>query len=141
MSGQPRVLTTLPPNFKEINAAFNVRGKPVIFAYGDTIHNPGGIKLAPHLMAHEKVHLSRQDGAPAAWWRRYIADPEFRLAEEIPAHAAEYRHFRATIPAGARLADILQTIAHRLASPLYGSMVGIDEAKRLIAHGEEGAAR
>lgn len=138
-----RTLATVPPNFAAIHKAFNVRGKPIIYAYGDTIYNPQRIKVSDHLIAHEGVHATRQRlmGGPEKWWERYIADPQFRLAEEVPAHAAEYAYFSQRMPHGSRLDDISYEIAHRLASPLYGSLVGIDEARRLILHGQEGTAR
>lgn len=142
-----RVLTMPPPNFKAINEAFNVRGKPVIFAYGNTIYNPRRIQIGPWLVAHERVHMERQAaiaGGPEAWWREYIADPVFRLEEELPAHRAEFQFLRAGMAVDRRDAETaipaaLHFIAERLASPLYGSLIGIDEAKRLIGHAEEGA--
>ena len=35
-----RVVRETPPLFDEIDAAFNVRGRPVIFAWGDKIYAP-----------------------------------------------------------------------------------------------------
>lgn len=121
-----KVLYTFPPNYAAINRAFNVRGKPVIFCYGSVIHNPARIKIPERLHAHESVHSARQQaqaGGPAAWWERYITNPQYRLGEEIPAHQAEAR----CAP------ELAEEIAARLASPLYGGLVGIEEARRLIA--------
>jgi hypothetical protein len=118
------VLHLFPPNYAAINRAFKVRGKPVIFCYGDTIYNPGRIKVPPRLHAHEEVHSRHQAmfGDPEVWWQRYIADPEFRLFEEIPAHRAEYR----VAP------ELLEEIATRLCSPLYGSLVDFEKARALV---------
>lgn len=123
-----KVLYTFPPNYRAINDAFNTRGKPIIYAYGGVIHNPGKIKIPPQLFAHEAVHLERQGGDPAAWWARYIAEPRFRLDEEIPAHAAEYQSVRAVDGEG----RLLNLIAERLASPLYGSLIDHAAARRII---------
>lgn len=131
-----RVLYTLPPNFNEINKAFQVRGKPVIFAYAGAIHNPARIDIPPQLYAHEAVHQARQGDDPVSWWRDYIASPDFRLQEEIPAHAAEYACVCETIRQEHARAKVLDQIAQRLASPLYGSLVSVTRAKRLILDGE-----
>lgn len=135
-----RVLTMLPPNFAAINRAFGVRGKPVIYAYGNTIYNPARILVHPSLVQHELVHSRRQGDDPAGWWDQYIADKAFRLAEEIPAHQAEYASICRCRTTEAARAEDLNRIAERLASPLYGGLIGIDEAKRLIGHVEEGAS-
>lgn len=137
----PRVLTMLPPNFKAINAAFNVRGKPVFYAYDGVIYNPSRQPIPPAIMAHEAVHLEQQaaiPGGPAEWWRRYIADRPFRLGQELPAHRVEYQFLCAH---GGNADAALERIAERLASPLYGSLISYDDAKRLIGHAEERAPR
>lgn len=117
-----KVITAFPPNYRRINAAFNVRGRGVIFCYGDVIYNPGRINVTPALLAHEAVHSGQQGADPATWWDRYIADPQFRLAQEIPAHAAEYR----VAP------HLLQEIAGRLSSRLYGGLIARDAAEHLL---------
>jgi hypothetical protein len=122
-----RVLHMCPPNFRKIDRAFNVRGKPVIFAYGDTVFNPTKAEIPPELLRHEEIHLIRQGGKPEAWWDEYIANPAFRLAEEIPAHVAEYQasvaHFRT---------QALDHVATKLASPLYGNLITVADAREAI---------
>lgn len=138
-----KVIKAFPPNYRMINDAFAVRGKPVIFCWGDTIFNPAGVAVGPALLAHESVHSVRQKADPcgvSGWWARYVADPAFRLAEEIPAHRAEFRYWRGQATADRQVkgfrsaADFhLLQIAQRLASPLYGSLISLAEAKVLIA--------
>jgi hypothetical protein len=122
-----RVLHLFPPNYRKIVEQFDVRGKSVIFAYGSAIYNPSRVPIPPELERHEQVHLTRQGGDPEAWWDKYIADPAFRLAEEIPAHAAEYQatlaHYRT---------QALDDIATKLASPLYGSLITFADAREAI---------
>jgi hypothetical protein len=131
-----RIVVARPPMFAEIDAAFHIAGKPVIFAFGDTIYNPLGGPVSPQLQAHEAVHGARQrDSGVEKWWRAYIDDPQFRLDEEIPAHQAEYREFcRNATNGNARNARrmALHQIASRLASPLYGRLIRYDDARRLI---------
>lgn len=122
-----KVLHLFPPNYKKIVEQFDVRGRQIIFAYGDAIYNPSRIPITPQLERHEQVHLTRQGGDPEAWWDKYIAEPAFRLAEEIPAHVAEYQasvaHYRAIA---------LDDIATRLSSPLYGSLLTFGQAREVI---------
>jgi hypothetical protein len=129
-----------PPNFDAIAKAFQLR-PGVFFAYGPAIYNPDGVEIGPELVAHETAHSKRQDelGGPEGWWNAYIVDPQFRLAEEIIAHRAEYRaHCRKPDidkPCnGFRSARLfhLSMIAKRLASPLYGGLISVAEAKRII---------
>lgn len=130
----PRILYLFPPNYREINDKFNVRGKRVIFAYAPVIFNPSHMIVHHPLIQHEKVHIARQNGNPEVWWERYIADQEFRLVEEIPAHIAEYEALGAH-------AGILDHVAMKLSSPLYGNLVDLDTAKRLIRDGSQSNTR
>ena len=122
-----------PPMFRKINQSFDVRGKPVIFCWGDTIYNPTGMKIAPQLRVHEAVHSTQQGNDPETWWNHYIADPAFRLEQEIPAHRAEYRCVLGSGLNDGPVLEMLDRIAERLSSPLYGSLIDYEEARRLIA--------
>lgn len=122
-----RVLHTLPPNYAAINRAFNVRGKPVIFCFGDVIHNPLRIDVTPELIEHESVHSREQGRDPKGWWQEYIADMKFRLDQEIMAHRAEYRAF-----CERGRPDMIDRVAGRLASPLYGGLITADDARRIL---------
>jgi hypothetical protein len=77
----------------EIAKAFPRRPPGVIYAWGDTIYNPGGHLLHPPILAHEAEHGRRQQMrcTPETWWRRYIEDQEFRYFEELFAHAVELK--------------------------------------------------
>lgn len=137
-----KVIKAFPPNYQAINDAFNVRGRNVIFCYGDRIYNPAGVMVGPDLVAHESVHSEQQKAyfdSVEAWWGRYIADPAFRLAEEIPAHQAEFKYWRQHASADRPVkgfrsaADFhLLSIAQRLAGPLYGRLISLTEAKKLL---------
>ena len=132
-----------PPLWDLIDKTFHVAGKPILFAWGDRIFNPEGVDVPKHLHAHEELHGERQFGycnphplgsaaAVEGWWHTYIADPAFRLAEEIPAHRAEYlaickRHADRNYRARA-----LSQIAMKLAAPLYGNLVTPAQARTLI---------
>lgn len=118
-----RVIKAYPPNFRQLAAAFPVRGRrDVIFTYGDTIYNPGGINISDWLMAHERVHARQQGERPDTWWTQYVAFKPFRLEQEVEAHRAE-----------ARAGGDVEYAARRLSSPLYGGLITLDEARKLLA--------
>lgn len=131
-----KIIHANPPMYDEIDAVFHVRGnKNVIFTWGDTIYVPGGGDVSPELRAHEGVHFSRQTNDPAkirAWWERYLIDPEFRFDEELPAHRAEYRTFKALNKDRNAHIRALYHIAARLSGPLYGGLVSDAKARSLL---------
>lgn len=109
----------LPPNYSELAKHFPMTGGE-IFTYGNKIYTHG--RLSKSLVAHEHVHVKQQlKMGVEKWWKKYIEDEEFRLQQELEAHKAEYR-------AGGKMA----IIAERLASPLYGSLVSVEEAVELV---------
>lgn len=130
-----KVVRDFPPLFDEINAAFNVRGKDVIFAWGDTIYNPRGIDIHPSLIDHEATHGQRQGIDIAGWWRRYIDDDHFRLIEEAAGHRAEYLWWMTHGNRKEKRAALKKTAA-RLAAPLYGGLVTQTQAKVVIKESE-----
>jgi hypothetical protein len=130
-----KVVEGYPPMIDEIDRAFNVRGRSILFCWGDTIFAPKG-GVSPVLMAHERVHSAQQGKDIEGWWRRYIAEPAFRLAQELPAHRAEYRYSVTNIDGsrhGRRRA--LAIAAERLASPLYRYGLKKAHAKALLLEG------
>jgi len=128
------VVRGTPPNYAAIVAVFPAAQREgVIFTYGDTVYVNGNPNIPPQLKAHEAVHIDQQNqyfGGPAAWWDNYLTNPAFRLEQELVAHRAEYRTLKHLNREQA--ARSLHFIAARLASPLYGGMIGIREAKRAI---------
>jgi hypothetical protein len=128
-----KISNSYPPNFDTIRAAFPDSIKPgVMFTYGKVIYAPNGVRVTPALIAHESIHAKRQEevGGPEKWWAQYIDDKTFRFAEEVIAHQAEYKWFRQYRSGKCRAA--LHEIASRLSSPLYGSLVSIDQARKFV---------
>lgn len=125
-----------PPLFDLIAATFPVV-HGVLFAHAPAIYNPDRVGLAPELAAHEAVHIERQGGDPEGWWKKYCADPIFRLNEEIPAHQAEFR------VAVARRGDnrkvrrkFAAIVGNRLVAPLYrypAGFPGKELAREIVA--------
>lgn len=120
-----------PPNIEELRKAFEI-APTVIFAYGDTIFNPAGKPIPEHRMAHEEVH-GRQQAIVGVeeWWRRFIVDPVFRLDQELEAYRVQWEYIAARANRGQRR-RLLHQLAADLASGIYGKVISISEAEKLI---------
>ena len=127
-----KIVKDYPPNYKVLREAFKLSGQE-IFTYGDTVFNPTGLPLSRELRAHEQVHIMQQEtGGVERWWERYVADPEFRLDQELEAHRIEFQTFCMTNKDRNARNAFLVRIATRLASPMYGNVIDIREAMRRI---------
>lgn len=124
-----------PPDFyRKVCAAFPAaRARGTIFSYGDRIFHTGPGDLPQSLLAHEYVHCARQRTIGLAeWWDRYIADPLFRLDEEIPAHVAEYKVLTGKESVRAERRRAMKLVAGRLSGPLYRHLITYDQAKEIL---------
>lgn len=130
------VVPTYPPNYEKIAKRFDIKGRHgIIFTYGTTIYNPSRIEISPDLFAHERVHSVRQgkiEGGPEAWWNAYCDRAEFRLQEELLAYKEQWRFAQENYPRAQRR-GLLDHISKALAGPMYGNMMSVKEAKRMIS--------
>lgn len=122
-----------PPLVDELDKALGVRKiKGPIFSWGRLIYVPHEGNLTPELWAHEAVHGIRQiDIGVEQWWKLYMEHLQFRLAEEVLAHAAEYAHF-CKYQRKSRHQGYLNFVARRLSSPLYGRLISFGQARDAI---------
>lgn len=131
-----RVIKDYPPNIDLIDSFFHVKGKKIIYTWGDIIYSPHpDFNITPELYVHEGVHCTRQTTDTStieAWWNRYLHDLEFRLNEELLAHKAEYREFCRKHADRNQQNSYLQLAAQRLAGPTYGEMLSVSKARTLI---------
>lgn len=129
-----KVVFARPPNYDAIAAVFPLRNG-IVFTYGDTCFNPDGGTLTADLRVHEGRHCIQQENNPvraATWWDLYLSNPEFRLSQEIEAYGDQYAFIRAAIKERNKAAGFLHNFATVLSSPLYGSMVSLGDAMRMI---------
>lgn len=125
-----------PPIYEQALKVFGELARNAIFSWGEVIYNPSGLSISSALIAHEEVHGQRQgihEAGIFSWWLKYLSFASFRLAEEIPAHQAEYEHYcteRRRTRNQRRF--YLKTIAQRLSGPLYGNLITFDKAVELI---------
>jgi len=129
---QVEVVNDWPPNIDESRAVLPVTSRN-IFAYENKIFNPSGVKLPQELHAHEAVHFKQQAVIGVeAWWVSFLGDVDFRLAQEIPAHKAEYRAFCKYNRDRNEQARKLRELGTRLAAPMYGGIITANEAMKRI---------
>lgn len=128
----PKVVTAFPPNYKQICAAIPgvLKNKAICFTYGDTVYNPAGATLQPHFLAHEHTHIEQQKD-PDEWWAKYLADPQFRLEQEIEAYRVQYQ-FAARHGNRDDRRFLLKHIARDLSGPMYGNLLTKAEAVKAI---------
>lgn len=127
-----KIEPTYPPNIDKIREVFNVDDSDVLFAYGDTIYNPGEIEIPPQLLAHEACHGRQQGSDPEAWWDKYLVDNEFRLEQEAEAHFIEYNEAAIRLPNRHQKRYYMTMVARKLASPLYNNMITYKNALALL---------
>lgn len=125
-----------PPCYAAVAKAFGAVVYDAFFTWGDTIYVPSGRTVPLEIIEHERVHMAQQlIVEPPEWWRRYIADPSFRLHQELSAYAQHYHALVVLQGARDRAARrrILHGLARVVASPMYGGMVTRAEAEQLLA--------
>lgn len=126
-----KILVEYPPNIEAIASAFPdaVKSRSVIFAYRGDIYNPFDLPIGPQNVAHEQVHFVQQkEIGTETWWRAYIADPEFRVAQEIPAYRAEYNYIKDHTNDRERIARASRQMASALSGPNYGRCMSFNDA-------------
>lgn len=144
-----RTLNTFPPNWNKIKEAFpHAEAEQAVFCYGEVVHNPFNANVTRDLEVHEAVHCKQQGDDPEKWWDRYIADPNFRLEQEISAYGLQLYHLKnetvmLTDDKGKHVEGhrpnrlitwYLEMIAKTLSGPLYGNIIGYHQAHTRIRH-------
>lgn len=125
----------MPPNYGKLVEVFGAGAlRRAVFTYGDTIYNPKGGRITPDLMAHEQVH-ERQQAAIGVevWWGRFLADPSFRLEQELEAYRTQFH----SVPGRKNRRELLPHIVRSLAGPLYGNIISKAKAKELVTTDEQ----
>jgi len=125
-----------PPNFDALVAAgFPIVNKPILFAWGDIIYNPGKVIVPLPLQLHEAMHGERQlahSEGIEGWWQQYVYDDAFRLEEEVLAHQVEYRSWYGGCGNRHQRRNALKAVAKKLSAPLYGRMISPHKARLIL---------
>lgn len=129
-----KVVMNYPPNIEEIKKAVTVN-RYTVFTYGDTLYAPFSSQISDHLMVHEETHMKQQTN-PEEWWARYLKDVRFRAEQELEAYHNQYEYFKSRVPDFMKRMAFLMRLAEDLASPMYGSIMSFEEAKKAIESGK-----
>lgn len=126
-----KIVADYPPNIEKIKKHFPIT-ENTVFTYGDTLYIPKGTMPDKPLLVHEETHVKQHEaaGGPEAWWDRYFVDREFRLTQELEAYRNQYKAM-AGMPL-AQKRQYTQSIALDLAGPLYGNIMTVADAIKLI---------
>jgi len=131
-----KISTERPPVWDNACARFKINPDTTIFAYGDTIYNPGNIDIPDDLIAHEMVHLNQQNynnKDAAIWWGKYLRDSEFCLSQEVEAYGMQYAYVCQHKTSNKQTQfTLLKRYAEILSGPLYNHCVGAIKAMQLI---------
>lgn len=124
-----------PPVWDDAFKVFGFDPSNTVFTYGDVLYNPGRIEIPDHLLVHEETHAQQQqynDTVAKIWWQRYIADPVFRVDQEVEAYGAQYNFICHKVKdKNARFRN-LHMMAQWLSGEMYGSAVSYTDALRRI---------
>ena len=126
------VIKGFPPNYDKIKLKFPVT-EGTVYTYGSDLFAPYFAYTIPDdLMIHEETHSQQQFTDPEGWWDRYIADPDFRLRQELHAYRAQYQFFSKHHSRNDSY-KLLTFIAHDLSGELYGNIIDYDGALLAIS--------
>lgn len=128
-----QIINTDPPKWilEECNKKFFVT-KHTVFAYGDTIFNPGNNIISEDVIIHENIHSKQQKDNPDSWWKLYLSDQSFRLSQEIEAYREQYKFYCSLYKDKNIRFRFLHIIAADLSGPLYGRLISYTEAIKRI---------
>jgi hypothetical protein len=105
----------------------------VIFTYGDLITTHSGM-MTEDLIAHESHHTVQQEefGGPDKWWKKYLADPEFRYEQELECYRLQYKWLIKNEKSRNQVFRFLDHYARSLSGEMYGGLATYSEAMKAI---------
>ena len=106
----------------------------LVMTYGENVHTHTG-HLSDDLVAHEQTHIDQQsayEGGPAAWWERYLVDPQWRLEQELQAYRKQWQWMLKHEPNRQKRFDTLRHCAQCLSGHIYGNIISLSDAMKRI---------
>jgi hypothetical protein len=122
------------PMLEKVMKKFNLKNidlDKIIFTYGDTIYFDKDLSYG--LIAHEITHVFQQiNMGSEIWWGKYLKSKKFRLSQEVEAYQNQYKAY-----VRKNIGEFeLERLATDLSGVMYGSVIGLDKAKKLIMEGK-----
>lgn len=142
------VVKQYPPNFDLIKTALPLASAKHTYCYDGRIFSPDGHEVPLDINYHESIHVEQQGDDSHGWWIHYLTSKEFRFKQELEAYGRQFAFARASIIGADEEARLdgkhlaagstnlirwaLEGMAHELAGPAYGHMIGLAEAESKI---------
>lgn len=123
----------LPPKgiYEKCQEKWGVDFETTVFTYGNTIHSKQPV--SDDLLAHELTHVKQQTETDKdVWWHKYFEDPAFRFQQELEAYRNQYKWILAHVRDRNAQARGLLHCAKSLSGSMYGNMLTLSEALKLI---------
>jgi len=127
-----KIVKEYPPFYKKILKSGMHPDDNVIFTFGHTIYNPHDVYIPGDFLIHEAMHSTQQGDNPKKWWKNYLKDPAFRIDQEAEAYAEQYIFLCKITKGREERFRMMSDFARVLASSVYGSLIGIELARKLI---------
>ncbi len=110
------------PLLEKYKSVFQITPQTV-FAYNKNIYT--NYELSTDLLAHEIVHLARQEELGVdVWVKSFLEIPQFRLEEEVMAYKEQLKYYKdRNYKNKARI-----EFARHLSSGLYGNIINHENA-------------
>lgn len=127
------LIHTPAPVYQKLKEKFGVDWhKGLIMSYAPNIHYKYDT-LSDEKWEHEMTHVRQQTAyGLEKWWEDYIADPKFRLSQEIEAYRNEVNFIRKTINDREYRFKLIRQIAKDLSSSMYGNIISCEDAINLF---------
>lgn len=122
--------------YEALHAKFGVEWTDgIIFVYDADIYC--AYDIPKQKLVHENVHIEQQKSMGAeAWWKKYFEEEGFRLAQEVEAYRKEWDWVRGQDWPRFQKTRALIGMCTDLASPIYGELCTVPEAKDKIQRGQ-----
>ena len=131
-----KIINGFPPNYSELVDLLHIKeSDKIVFTYGDTIYVPSGEQISNDLIIHEQTHSKQQHHMEAGaklWWKIWMEDPEFRIANEVEAYGAQFRFICSKVKDKNWQEKNLNELAGQMSSEIYGNVIDFMEAKKRI---------
>lgn len=125
------VSNEIPDIFYALKNKFGIEWSNVIISYYPKIYSKNSFNEIK--MIHELTHLKQQeDYGVKEWWARYLQDDTFRLEQELEAYRNETIFILENVTDRNESYKLRSTICHDLSSPMYGNLISLEEARKLL---------
>jgi hypothetical protein len=145
-----RIKQEYPNFYKQI-----IENTPILadswYTVGNVIYNPKNYHLTPDAIRHEMMHAEQQSEYQKGqswliklprtrvkeWWSRFVQDPAFRLAQDIPAYQVQIWELEKVLN-DKEVEKMRRLFAKDLVSPLYYKngkpLIKMSNAVKVLKH-------